>query len=153
VQSPLELPDSDTAETSRNTRIFSFDAAAQKVTAERVYRMEDVTSFDPSIGDDQSEMKISSLAMPDADHLLVDERTDNVARIYTIDLRKGTNVLGRGDDPSARPTLEQLDKDALEKAGHPTAEGSGRRPGQSGEHTRQGRGHRSGGSTNSDSGQ
>ncbi len=54
-------------------------------------------------------MKISSLAAVDAHTLLVDERTDPVARLYTVDLRKATNILGTAwDNPATTPSLESL---------------------------------------------
>lgn len=109
VQSPLLVPDKDTGEASRNTRIFRFDTATNKVTGEFVYRLEDVKTFDPSVGGDPAEMKISSLAAVDAHTLLVDERTDPVARLYTVDLRKATNILGTAwDNPATTPSLESL---------------------------------------------
>ncbi len=109
MQSPLLVPDKDTGEASRNTRIFRFDTATNKVTGEFVYRLEDVKTFDPSVGGDPAEMKISSLAAVDAHTLLVDERTDPVARLYTVDLRKATNILGTAwDNPATTPSLESL---------------------------------------------
>lgn len=109
VQSPLQLPDAATGNASRNTRILRFDTASKKVTGEYVYRFEDVATFDPSAKGDPSEMKISSLAAVDEHTLLVDERTDPVARLYTVDLRQATNILGSTwDTPTTAPSLESL---------------------------------------------
>ncbi|MCK9920895.1 esterase-like activity of phytase family protein [Frankia sp. AgPm24] len=109
VQSPLQLPDADTGDASRNTRILRFDTSATKVTGEYVYRFEDVTTFDPSAEGDPSELKISSLAAVNDHTLLVDERTDPVARLYTVDLRGATNILGTTwDTATTSPSLESL---------------------------------------------
>ncbi len=109
VQSPLQVPDADTGDASRNTRILRFDTAAKKVTGEYVYRFEDIGTFDPSAKGDPSALKISSLAALDAHTLLVDERTDPVARLYTVDLHKATNILGtKWDTATTAPSLESL---------------------------------------------
>ncbi|RBQ14981.1 esterase-like activity of phytase family protein [Spongiactinospora rosea] len=107
VQSPLANPDKKTAKSSRNGRILTYDIRAERVTGEYAYRFEDVTTFDPKADGEQDEMKISGLAHVSGRKLLVDERTDNVARIYQIDLAKATNLLGgRYDDPATAPSLE-----------------------------------------------
>ncbi|WP_116429998.1 esterase-like activity of phytase family protein [Parafrankia soli] len=109
VQSPLQLPDADTGNASRNVRIFRFDTASRKVTGEYVYRFEDVATFDPDADGDPSEMKISSLAAVDGNTLLVNERTDAVSRLYSVDLRRATNILGsRWDRTATAPSLESL---------------------------------------------
>ena len=109
VQSPLANPDKKTAKASRTGRILTFGIRAEKMTGEYAYRFEDVTTFDPKVNGDQSEMKISGLAHVSGRRLLVDERTDNVARIYQIDLAKATNLLaGPYDDPATTPSLEAL---------------------------------------------
>ncbi|MFC5828011.1 esterase-like activity of phytase family protein [Nonomuraea insulae] len=107
VQSPLANPDKKTAKSSRIGRILTFSVRAGRATGEYAYRFEDVATFDPKVNGDQSEMKISGLAHVGGRRLLVDERTDNVARIYEIDLAKATNLLsGPYDSPSTTPSLE-----------------------------------------------
>ncbi|GLX06095.1 esterase-like activity of phytase family protein [Microbispora sp. NBRC 16548] len=109
VQSPLPNPDKKAAKKSRFGRILTFDLRGRKVTGEYPYQFEDVTTFDPKVNGDQSEMKISGLAYAGRDRLLADERTDNVARVYAIDLAKATNLLGGPyDDPKTTPSLEAL---------------------------------------------
>ncbi|MEU6425537.1 esterase-like activity of phytase family protein [Microbispora sp. NPDC046973] len=109
VQSPLAIPDKKAAKKSRFGRILTFDLRGRKVTGEYPYRFEDVTTFDPKVNGDQSEMKISGLAYAGPGRLLVDERTDNVARVYSIDLTKAANLLGGPyDDPKTSPSLEEL---------------------------------------------
>jgi phytase-like protein len=107
VQSPLANPDQKTAAASRIGRILTFSIRAGKVTGEYAYRFEDVAAFDPKVNGDQSAMKISGLVHVSGHRLLVDERTDNVARIYQIDLAKATNLAGgRYDDQDTAPSLE-----------------------------------------------
>ncbi|WP_207945114.1 esterase-like activity of phytase family protein [Actinomadura rubrisoli] len=108
MQSPLSNPDKKTYKASRNGRILRFDLRSGKVAGEYVYRFEDVCSFDPASCGDQNEMKISGLAALDGHRVLVDERTDKVARVYTVDLRKATDILGsRWDDERTAPSLEK----------------------------------------------
>ncbi|GII26931.1 esterase-like activity of phytase family protein [Planotetraspora mira] len=108
VQSPLANPQA-VAKTSRISRILTFDLRSRTVTGEYAYKFEDVTTFDPKVNGDQSQMKISGLAYAGRDRLLVDERTDNVTRIYQIDLSRASNLLkGRFDDPKTTPSLEAL---------------------------------------------
>lgn len=108
VQSPLSNPDKKTYQKSRNGRIFAFDLWRQKITAEYVYRFEDVNTFDPASAGKQNDMKVSSLTALDSHRMLVEERTDKVARIYTVDLRRATNILGSTwDDVATNPSLEK----------------------------------------------
>ncbi|GAB3424858.1 esterase-like activity of phytase family protein [Flindersiella endophytica] len=108
-QSPLENPDEDTGESSRQLRILAIDARDGRPKAEYVYRMEDVTTFDPGADGDQNEMKVSGLVALGRDRLLVDERTDDVAKLYVADLHHATNILGSTwDDQDTAPSLEQL---------------------------------------------
>jgi hypothetical protein len=65
-------------------------------------------------------MKISALVMLDQHRMLVLERTDFKAKVYSVDLRKATNILGTvwDDVNKTAPSLEQLVLDgALELAG------------------------------------
>ncbi|MGI5324278.1 esterase-like activity of phytase family protein [Actinomadura nitritigenes] len=108
VQSPLSNPDKSAYKKSRIARVFRFDLRKGSVSGEYAYRFEDVCAFDPSDCGDQKEMKISALTAVNDHELLVDERTDNVARIYRVDLRKATDILGmRWDDERTTPSLEQ----------------------------------------------
>ncbi|WP_207401019.1 esterase-like activity of phytase family protein [Actinomadura roseirufa] len=108
VQSPLSNPDKKTYKASRNGRILRFDLGKGQVSGEYVYRFEDVCSFDPVSCGNQNEMKLSGLTALDKNRILVDERTDKVARVYTVDLRKATDILGsRWDDEATTPSLEK----------------------------------------------
>jgi hypothetical protein len=58
-------------------------------------------------------MKISALAMLDQRRMLVLERTDFKAKVYMVDLKTATDILGtRWDDVTTSPSLEQLLSDA-----------------------------------------
>ncbi|HEY0574414.1 MAG TPA: esterase-like activity of phytase family protein [Pseudonocardia sp.] len=110
LQSPLALPNPDAGAESRAVRLIAFDTATGKATAEYVYSLEDVTGFDQGADGDESDMKISALAWYGPDQLLVDERTDDVAKLFVARLGGATNVLGGPfDDPAHSPPLEQAD--------------------------------------------
>jgi hypothetical protein len=109
LQSPAENPDGKTAKASRNTRILAVDARTGRPSGEYAYRFEDVRTFDPEADGDQSEMKLSGLFATGPRTLLVDERTDDVARVYRLDLSRATDLLGgKWDDPATAPSLEAL---------------------------------------------
>jgi len=110
LQSPLALPDPDAGGRSRVVRLIAFDMATGRATAEYVYPLEDVTGFDKGADGDESDMKISGLAWYGPDELLVDERTDDVSKLFVARLGGATNVLGGPfDDPAHAPALEQAD--------------------------------------------
>lgn len=104
VQSPLRNPDADTGDASANARIIAFDIATETVVGEYVYQFQPSTEFGE---EDPGEMKISGLAYAGENQLLVLERTDPVAKIYSIDLSAATNILGTvWDDAATAPSLE-----------------------------------------------
>jgi len=108
LQSPLARPDTKTGKASRAVRVLAVDTATGQPTAEYVYPLEDVTGFDPGAKGDQPEIKISALAWYGPDQLVVDERTDDVTKLYLVRLSGATNILnGELDDPAHSPSLEQ----------------------------------------------
>lgn len=110
LQSPLVNPTAAIGNASRNTRILAMDAYNEQVKAEYVYRFQPVTEFGGLTN--PSEMKISAIAALDPWRLLVLERTDGVAKIYRVDLRKATNILAtKWDDVATAPSLEALNVD------------------------------------------
>jgi hypothetical protein len=112
LQSPLSVPDDDTAKGSLNTRLLRFSPKKKAVTAEYAYRFDPVNVVDPS-EDDTSELKISSVVALDGDRLLVEERTDKAARLQVVKLGRSANILGGAyDDASTSPSLEELDDPA-----------------------------------------
>jgi hypothetical protein len=107
LQSPLSNPDGDTGEASRNTRILAFDTTTGQPSAEYVYQFDVATDFDPDPEVVQDDMKLSGVVALDATTLLIDERTDAVAKLYTVDLTTATDILGsRWDDPATSRSLE-----------------------------------------------
>jgi hypothetical protein len=109
LQSPLLNPDRKTGDASRNTRIILFDIASERVTAEYVYQFDVSKQFDPNPKNTPDEMKLSGVAVLNPTTLLVLERTDLVAKLYSVDMSKATNILNtRWDDPNTVPTLEAL---------------------------------------------
>ncbi|MDG6100957.1 esterase-like activity of phytase family protein [Dactylosporangium aurantiacum] len=107
LQSPLLVPNKAAGEASLTTRLLRFSPRKGKVTAEYAYRFAPVSVVDPG-QTNPAELKISSIVGLGPDSVLVEERTDQAARLYVADLRKATNLLGgRYDDPATTPSLEQ----------------------------------------------
>jgi hypothetical protein len=105
LQSPLQNPDAATGNVSRNTRILVFDIQTEQPVAEFVYRF-DVPTVATYGTTDPSEMKISALVALDPFRLLVEERTDAVARLYRVDVRQATDILGSPFDNPATTALD-----------------------------------------------
>jgi len=109
LQSPLLNPNRKVGEASRNTRVLVFDIASEKVTAEYVYRFEVSTEFDRSRKNTPDEMKLSAVVALNPTTLVILERTDLVAKLYSVDMSGATNILGtKWDDPKTSPSLESL---------------------------------------------
>jgi hypothetical protein len=109
LQSPLLNPTTAIVNASRNTRVLVFDIPSETVTAEYVYRFEDVRDFTSNTKTDPTEMKLSAVVALNASTLLIEERTDLIAKIYSVALNKATNILGsQWDDPATSPSLEAL---------------------------------------------
>ena len=109
MQSPLAHPNKKTGKRSRNVRLLAFDIARERPSAEFVYRLENHQGFAPD-ATEPSNIKVSGLAMVDNTTLLVLERTDEVARLYRVDLSGATNIFdGRWDREATSPSLESLD--------------------------------------------
>jgi hypothetical protein len=127
LESPLANPDLGAGNNSRNTRILAFDTVHGRAAGEFVYRFEPTG---PGRADDvfdvpwmrgeggharPRDMKISAISMIDANRMLVVERTDFKARIFIVDFRGATNILGTvwDDVDKEKPSLEQLNGDGL----------------------------------------
>jgi phytase-like protein len=124
VQSPLEYPTRTLGRASRMIRILRFDIGAERVTGEFAYQFDEVCSFlglAAGCSTAPDEMKISSMSAINATSLLVDERTDTVAKIYRVDLSSATNILGSSwDNVAAAPTDTTP---ALETLANPASQG------------------------------
>lgn len=116
LQSPLNNPTTGAGNNARNTRILAFDIAAEKVVAEYVYRFHLASEFPAPAGQPANrtrDMKISALSMVDDRRMLVLERTDFIAKVYLVDLKSATNILGTSwDDVLTSPSLEEAVSDA-----------------------------------------
>ena len=109
LQSPLLNPDRKIGDTSRNTRVLVFDIAGEKVTAEYAYRFDVSTQFDPNPKNTPDEMKLSGVIAINPTTLLVLERTDLVAKLYSVDFSEATNILNsKWNDAQTAPSLEAL---------------------------------------------
>src|SRR5215510_12292929 len=109
LQSPLLNPDTGTGNASHNTRLLVFDIVSEKVTAEYVYRFDVSSEFDSNSRNSTDEMKLSGVAFLNPTTLLVLERTDLVAKLYSVDISKATNILNtKWDDAKTAPALEAL---------------------------------------------
>jgi len=109
LQSPLSNPDRKIGDASRNTRVLTFDLASEKVTAEYVYRFDVSTQFAPAPANTPDEMKLSAVVTVSPTMLLVLERTDIVAKLYSVDMTKATNILNtKWTDPETKTSLESL---------------------------------------------
>jgi len=109
LQSPLLNPDRKTGDVSRNTRVLVFDIPSERITAEYVYRFDVSKEFDPNPKNTPDEMKLSGVVVLNPTTLLILERTDLVAKLYSVDMTKATNILNsQWSDPKTAPTLESL---------------------------------------------
>ena len=109
LQSPLSNPDKTVGDASRNTRVIVFDIQSEKVTAEYAYRFDVAKEFEGNPKTPADEMKLSGVAFLNPTTLLVLERTDLVAKLYSVDLSKATDILNsKWDNPQTTPSLEAL---------------------------------------------
>jgi hypothetical protein len=109
LQSPLLNPDKKTGDASRNSRLIAFDIPNEKVTAEYVYRFDVAKEFDPNPKTTPEEMKLSAVVFLNPTTLLILERTDLVAKLYSVDLSQATNILNtKWNDLKTAPSLEAL---------------------------------------------
>jgi hypothetical protein len=106
LQSPLSNPTKKVGEASLNTRLLRFSPHRGKLTAEYAYQFDPVGVVDPG-EDDTSELKISSIVAAGPETVLVEERTDNAARLQRVVLRSSANILGsKWDDVATTPSYE-----------------------------------------------
>jgi hypothetical protein len=119
-QSPLAHPDRAAHERSRNVRIWRLDAVSGALAAEYVYRLDPPSAFprDLAMGAvDGGDIKVCEAMMLGTDRLLLLERASATAKFYAVDLSPAHAVASEHSDPGSRPTIEQMDGDALAAAG------------------------------------
>lgn len=114
LQSPLLNPNTMIGNASRNTRILTFDIASERVTGEYVYQFDEAKAFGGE-RNTPDEMKLSAMVFVNPTTLLVEERTDLIAKLYLVDIGAATNILGsKWNDERTMPTLESLEDPARE---------------------------------------
>lgn len=108
VQNPLANPDAKAYGDARNTRLFAFDRAAEKVVGEYVYELTEMSRFPGEEKKKANTARISELLNIGPDKFLIDDRTDKTTLIFALDLAGATNILGtRWDEAATSPSLEQ----------------------------------------------
>jgi hypothetical protein len=119
VQNPLANPDAKAYNAAINARLLKLDigkdADATTLTpvGEYVYQLDDWKKFadlGATDAEKPSSLRISEMTALGHGHFLVDERTDQVAKLFEISLDGATNILGSPwDDAVTSPSLEQTD--------------------------------------------
>ena len=89
------------------------EATTLTPVAEYVYQLDDWNKF-AALGatdaEKPSSLRISEMTALGHEHFLVDERTDQVAKLFEISLEGATDILGAPwDDEATSPSLEQTD--------------------------------------------
>ena len=75
------------------TEVLTFDTATGKTLDEFPYQFDDPSTF----GDRGRKLKISALAPVDADHVIVQERTDEQSRYYLVKLDPNDDLIAGSD--------------------------------------------------------
>ncbi len=91
MQSPLANPTEQRSKSSRIARLLVFDTRTEQPVAEYAYQFDKADQFNP--GSKPADMKIGAIATSVSDQILVLERDDQIAKIYSVDLLAGTNLL------------------------------------------------------------
>ena len=114
MQSPLDNPDSKAYGNAINARLLKLEigkdaAGATTLTpvAEYCYQLDDWKAFKALGATDaekSSSLRISEMTTVGQERFLVDERTDQVAKLFEIAIGDATNILGsKWDDPATTP--------------------------------------------------
>jgi hypothetical protein len=117
VQNPLAVPDAKAYGNAINARLLKLeigsgaDGTTLTPIAEYVYQLDDWNNF-AALGatdaEKPSSLRISEMTALGNEHFLVDERTDQLAKLFEISLEGATNILGKEwDDEATSPSLEQ----------------------------------------------
>jgi hypothetical protein len=119
-QSPLAHPDRAAHQSSRHVRIWELDGQSGALMAEYIYPLDDPATFlrDAAQGKvGRDDIKISEIVlMPEGD-LLVLERASHTTKIYRVALGPELAAAPALSDPDTRPTLEQMTRKDLGRAG------------------------------------
>jgi Esterase-like activity of phytase len=119
-QSPLAHPDREAHQRSRHVRIWRLDAETGILLAEYIYPLDDPDSFrrDAAIGPvRRDDIKISEIQLLPDGQLLVLERITLSTKIYRVMLSSENAAPSAMAHPNMRPTMEQMSRKELRKAG------------------------------------
>lgn len=119
-QSPLAHPDRAAQEAGRHVRIWQLDAASGALAAEYLYPLDPPSAFrrDLAVGPvEAADVKVSEAIMLGEDRLLLLERVSASTKFHVVDLLPERAIPREYVDPARRPTLEQMDGEALAAAG------------------------------------
>ncbi len=109
LQNPLANPDAKTYQRARAVRLFKYDRTADRLVAEYVYELTPMSEFPGEEDKAPATARVSELLALDDDRLLILDRTERTSKIFVIDTRGATDILGsRWDDPATSPSLEQV---------------------------------------------
>jgi hypothetical protein len=117
-QSALAHPDDAAHERGRTVRIWKLDASSGKVAAQYLYPLDKPETF----ARDGSEAKWSDVKVCEAvalahDRLLLLERISKTAKLYVVNLSPQFETPAAHLKARTRPTLEEMDSEALQSDG------------------------------------
>jgi len=114
MQNPLANPNPVAYRQAKNTRLYKIERATMQVVGEWVYALDDPQSFRRDPSDKQNDPRLSEMLAIGPDRLVVLERTEKTTKLYEVALSDDTKIdMGKWDDAATRPTLEQVDAQAV----------------------------------------
>jgi hypothetical protein len=119
-QSPLAHPDRSAHERSRHVRIWRLDSSTGALQSEYLYPLDPPSAFERDLEQGQVEshdIKVSEAFLAGDNRLVLLERVSASTKFYSVELGPEHEVPALFSDPATRPTIEQMDEDALRAAG------------------------------------
>ena len=119
-QSPLAHPDKAAHKRSRHVRIWRLDASTGALIAEYLYPLDPPSAFERDLEQGEVEtgdIKVSEAFLVGDTRLVLLERVSASTKFHSVELRPEHEVPAKYSDPATRPTIEQMDEDALRSAG------------------------------------
>ena len=120
MQSALANPDPETMRSSNHLRIFKLERESGRIVGQYLYQIDDPARF--GLDRDGRERQafhvhVSELVAVGADKLLVVERIDRTARIFSINLVESAVIPAIFDNPEKARALEGMEPARLMSAG------------------------------------